>query len=76
MTTSLDNPASHELTKRRNLDPNFSTNLSSEVSNIASIGQAIGVGQHLDIEQIQTFHRILNTEITILDEELRGVQFR
>jgi sterol O-acyltransferase len=72
VVTSLDNPASHELTKRRNLGPKYSTNLSSEVSDIASIGQAIEAGQALDEEQIQTFHRILNTEITILDEELRG----
>jgi sterol O-acyltransferase len=72
VATSLDNPASRELTKRRNLGPKYSTNLSSEVSDIASIGQAIEAGQQLDEEQIQTFHRILNTEITILDEELRG----
>jgi sterol O-acyltransferase len=63
---------SHELTKRRSHGPKYSTNLSSEVSEIASIGQAIEAGESLDAEQIQTFHRVLNTEITILDEELRG----
>jgi sterol O-acyltransferase len=72
ISTGLEHPASRELTNRRNLGPKYSTNLSSEVSDVASIGQAIEAGQSLDKEQVQTFREILNTEITILDEELRG----
>jgi sterol O-acyltransferase len=52
--------------------PKYSTNFSKEESEIASIGQAIEDGKPLDTEQIQAFHRVLNTEITILEEELRG----
>jgi sterol O-acyltransferase len=71
-TSSLDNEASHELTKRRSYGPKYSTDLSHEVSEIGSIGQAIETGKPLDADQIQAFHRVLTTEITILDEELRG----
>jgi sterol O-acyltransferase len=71
-TAVFNDSEPHELTKRRSHGPKYSTNLSSEVSEIASIGQAIEAGESLDAEQIQTFHRVLNTEITILDEELRG----
>lgn len=71
-TAVFNDSESYELTKRRSHGPKYSTNLSSEVSEIASIGQAIEAGESLDAEQIQTFHRVLNTEITILDEELRG----
>jgi sterol O-acyltransferase len=70
--TGFDNPASQDLTKRRNLGPKYSTNLSHEVSDIASIGEAIETGKPLDTEQLQAFERVLNTEITILNEELRG----
>ncbi|KAH7091281.1 MBOAT, membrane-bound O-acyltransferase family-domain-containing protein [Paraphoma chrysanthemicola] len=72
VTTGLDNPSSRELTKRRNFGPKYSTNLSNEVSDIASIGHAIEAQRPLDAEQIQAFRGVLNTEITILDEELRG----
>jgi sterol O-acyltransferase len=70
--TSLDNPASRELTKRRNLGPKYSTNLANEVSDIASIGQAIETDKPLDEEQTHAFRKVLNTEISILEEELRG----
>jgi sterol O-acyltransferase len=52
--------------------PKYSTNLDTEISEIASINQAMSSSKALDTDQIQTFHRILATEITILDEELRG----
>jgi sterol O-acyltransferase len=58
--------------RRGNVGPKYSTNLSKEESEIASIGQAIEAGNPLDSEQIEAFRRVLNTEITILDEELRG----
>jgi sterol O-acyltransferase len=70
--SGIDNPDNGNLTRRRSVGPKYSTNLSKEESEIASIGQAIEDGKPLDAEQIQAFHRVLNTEITILDEELRG----
>src|SRR5690242_528306 len=60
------------LTHRKTHGPRYSTDLSKEESQVASIGQAIEAGDLLDAEQIQAFHRVLNTEITILNEELRG----
>jgi sterol O-acyltransferase len=70
--TGLDVSASREPTKRRSPNPVYFTDPSSEASDVASVGQAIEAGKALDEEQIQAFHRVLNTEITILDEELRG----
>ncbi|KAI2486385.1 O-acyltransferase [Pyrenophora tritici-repentis] len=70
--TGIDNPNEGDLTRRVSSGPKYSTNLSKEKSEIASIGQAIEAGKPLDEEQIDAFRRVLNTEITILDEELRG----
>lgn len=50
----------------------YSPRLSEEDLEIASIGQAIDSGKPLDSEQIEGFRRVLNTEITILNEDLRG----
>jgi sterol O-acyltransferase len=71
-TTSRDTSKLREPTQRRKHVPMHAANLSSEAAEIALIGQAIETGQPLDAEQFQAFHRVLNTEITILDEELRG----
>lgn len=71
-TTGTDTPSPSQLTHRHPLGPKYSTNLSSEHSEIASIGQALSSGTPISPEEIQTFHRILTTELTILDEELRG----
>ncbi|KAF2796597.1 MBOAT-domain-containing protein [Melanomma pulvis-pyrius CBS 109.77] len=72
LATGID-ISTHELTHRRpKLGPKYSTNLSAEHSEIASMAKAIEDGEPLDAEQIQTFGRVINTEITILDEELRG----
>jgi sterol O-acyltransferase len=70
--TGLDHSATNKATIRRGLGQNQSAKLSHEVSDIASIGQALETGKPLDAEQLQAFERVLNTEITILDEELRG----
>lgn len=70
--SGIDRPDEGEVTRRRSIGPKYSTNLSKEESEIALIGQAIEVGSPLDSEQIDAFRRVLNTEITILDEELRG----
>jgi sterol O-acyltransferase len=70
--TAVDDSTTHEPTKRRNLGPKYSANLSHEASDIGSIGKALETGKPLDTEQLQAFERVLNTEITILNEELRG----
>jgi len=70
--TGIEKPKDGGLIQRGSSGPKYSTNLSKEKSEIASIGQAIEAGKPLDEEQIDAFRRILNTEITILDEELRG----
>ncbi|KAF2853984.1 sterol o-acyltransferas-like protein 2 [Plenodomus tracheiphilus IPT5] len=71
-TTTGTSPTPSQLTHRGPLGPKYSTNLSSEESEIASIGQALSDGTPLTPDEIETFHSILTTELTILDEELRG----
>lgn len=72
-TTGLDRPGhDNPLQRRRGYDTKGPPNLSTEGSEIAAIGQAIEAGKSIDADQIQTFHRVLTTEITILDEELHG----
>lgn len=58
--------------RRRSFGPKYSTDFSSESSEIAHMANAIEAGSPLDESQIQTFTRVIETEITILDEELRG----
>jgi sterol O-acyltransferase len=70
--TGVDHPQHDDLTRRQNCGPKYSTNFLEEESEIASIGQAIETNQPLDSSQIQAFRRVLTTEITILNEELRG----
>lgn len=70
--TALDNPEAQLFHRRRSLGPKYSTNFHKEESEIASMAKAIEAGEPLDAEQIQAFHRVLTTEITILGEELRG----
>lgn len=72
ISTGCQTSQSKEVSKRHNFGPKYSTNLSREVSEVATVGQAIEEGKPLDDEQIQAFHRVLTTEITILNEELRG----
>ena len=71
-STGIDNGNNGDVSRRKSIGPKYSTNLSQEESEIASIGKAIEAGKPLDAEQIGAFRRVLNTEITILDEELRG----
>jgi sterol O-acyltransferase len=71
--TGVDEHALQELERRRrNLGPKYSTDIYQEESEIAYMAKAMEADGPLDAEQIQAFHRILTTEITILEEELRG----
>lgn len=70
--TGIDRLNRGDLTQRGGIGPKYTNNLSNEESEIAAIGQAINAGHQLDSEQIETFRRVLNTEITILGEDLRG----
>jgi sterol O-acyltransferase len=71
--TGLDNQSHNDnLHHRRSIGPKYSTNFSREQSEIAQMAKAIEANEPLDEEQIQTFTRVIKTEITILDEELRG----
>jgi sterol O-acyltransferase len=70
--TGLDAPKSENLHHRRSIGPKYSTNFSQEQSEIALMAKAIESGEPLDAEQIHAFTRVIKTEITILDEELRG----
>lgn len=54
------------------MGPKYSTNLSKERSEIALMAQAIEGDKPLDTDQIRTFTSVIQTEITILDEELRA----
>ncbi|KAF2274794.1 MBOAT-domain-containing protein [Westerdykella ornata] len=58
--------------RRRSMGPKFSTDFSSEGSEIALMANAIEAGSPLDASQIQAFTRVIETEMTILNEELRG----
>ncbi|KAH8727908.1 MBOAT, membrane-bound O-acyltransferase family-domain-containing protein [Phaeosphaeriaceae sp. PMI808] len=71
-TTGIDHPTSRDIARHRTRSSISATSLPNDASEIASIGQAIEAGKPLGADQIQAFRRILNTEITILDEELRG----
>ncbi|KZM25390.1 Sterol O-acyltransferase [Ascochyta rabiei] len=70
--TGIDHNDNNDMSCRKSRGPKFSTDFSTEESQIASIGQAIETSEPLDAEQISTFRRILTTEVTVLDEELRG----
>lgn len=70
--TGVDKSHQHDLKHRGSTGPKYSTDISNEESEIATIDQAIEAGNPLDSEQIETFRRVLNTEITVLNEELRG----
>ncbi|ORY12642.1 MBOAT, membrane-bound O-acyltransferase family-domain-containing protein [Clohesyomyces aquaticus] len=71
--TGMDGASpSTKLHHRRSIGPKYSTNFSKEQSEIATMAKAIEAREPLNAEQIQAFTRGLETEITILDEELRG----
>jgi sterol O-acyltransferase len=73
VATGIDAPSNDSVTNRRpTLGPKYGTNLSTEHSEIAIMAKAIESGEPLDKDQFQAFARLINTEITILDEELRG----
>jgi len=70
--TGIDSPDTQDVRLRRSAGPKYTTDIYQEESEIATMAKAIEAGESLDTEQIQAFHRILTTEITILEEELRG----
>lgn len=59
-------------TRHFSLGPKASTNLQSEISETALVAKTIESGSPLDVSQIHTFRRLLNTEISTLAAELRG----
>jgi sterol O-acyltransferase len=71
-TTSSEQPGSHAVHRRHHSGPKYSTDLSHEESDIASLVHAMESNSPLDAEQIHVFARILKTELTILTDELRG----
>lgn len=75
-TSTLASPPSPSTLRPRPrhqaLSPKYSADIYHEQSEIASMATAMQSGAPLDADQIQAFHRILTTEITILQEELRG----
>lgn len=72
VASGTDRSNESDFTRRGGIGPKYSTNIFEEESEIASISQAIAAGKQLDPEQIELFRRVLNTEITILGEDLRG----
>lgn len=58
--------------RRHKSGPKYSTDFSSEESEISQMALAIENNAPLDKDQIALFTRVLKTEITVLTEELRG----
>lgn len=60
---------------RRRLRPIYSSGslpVDAEASGVAAVASAIEPGACLDLEQIQSFARLINCEIDGLSEELKG----
>ncbi|KAF2008451.1 MBOAT-domain-containing protein [Aaosphaeria arxii CBS 175.79] len=73
ITTGLDDREdSSTLRHRPSIGLRCSTNLTKEQSEIATMAEAMESGDPLDIDQIHLFKRVIHTEITFLDEDLRG----
>lgn len=70
--TGVDKADVDGLSRRKSLGRNFSSDFALEGSHIASINDAIEDGGPLDAEQVEAFRSALTTEVTILNEELRG----
>jgi len=58
--------------RRPSMGPRTSTNLAIEKSDMASVVAAIGSGQPIDYEQMQTFEGMFKLEIDDLSKELQG----
>lgn len=62
----------HPVRRRPSMGPRTSTNLAIEKSDMASVVAAIGSGQPIDYEQMQTFEGMFKLEIDDLSKELQG----
>jgi len=70
-TSYLDhNPTASELNQRRQFSRRSS--LDDDTSNIAQVAAAIESGEPLDVEQLQTFEKIIKWEIDALTADLKG----
>lgn len=63
-------PTASELNQRRQYQRNNS--YENKAANITQVAAAIESGEPLDIDQIQTFERIIKWEINALTEDLKG----
>ncbi|QIW98876.1 hypothetical protein AMS68_004394 [Peltaster fructicola] len=58
--------------RRPSMGPRAGTNLNIEKSDVADVARAIESGRPLDLEQLQAFESIIQTEISELNKELQG----
>ncbi|KAK4548925.1 hypothetical protein LTR36_008698 [Oleoguttula mirabilis] len=58
--------------RRPSMGHRTSTNLQTEKSDVASVAQAIEAGSAIDVDQMQTFERVIKAEIQDLTKELQG----
>lgn len=63
---------SGSLKRRPSMGHRTSTNLQIEKSDVASVAQAIESGSAIDLDQMHTFERVIQTEIKDLARELQG----
>ncbi|KAI4738386.1 acyl-CoA/sterol acyltransferase [Aureobasidium sp. EXF-12298] len=71
VTSALERVDSNDK-KRRPATYRTSTNLEDETSDVASVAAAMQSGEPLTMDQMQTFHRVIEEEISTLDRELKG----
>jgi sterol O-acyltransferase len=71
VTSALERVDSNDK-KRRPATYRTSTNLQDETSDVASVAAAMQSGEPLTVDQMQTFQRIIEEEIAVLDKELKG----
>ncbi|KAK3114761.1 Sterol O-acyltransferase 2 (Sterol-ester synthase 2) [Teratosphaeriaceae sp. CCFEE 6253] len=67
-----DGTADSTVKRRPSMGPRTSTNLAVEQSDVAGVAAAIQSGTAIDVDQMQTFARIITAEIADLTKELRG----
>ncbi|KAK5131193.1 hypothetical protein LTR08_001218 [Meristemomyces frigidus] len=65
-------PDGTALKRRPSMGQRTSTNLETEKSDVASVAQAIESGYPIDLDQKQTFERVIKAEIEDLTRELQG----
>lgn len=62
----------NSLKKRPSMGYRTSTNLVAEMSDVANVAEAIQAGSAIDVDQMQTFERVIKSEIEDLTRELQG----